>query len=330
MIGKCPICKLDCELEPQGVDAEVKCRRCGKFVALSASTDLWTRTFGRVPGFLAAKGADPRDTTKVGQLLAPYLSIYVRDHTERGGGPVGVDIGTASKLEELAETYANTPVSLKAEKLLRLLEKRTSFPGQPVEFSAPIDYPAVHAIRAEEASYYLRALEQAGLIDVPALTVLSRSHDATLEVDATITLSGWERLGYGGSASRMGFVAMSFAPELDGVFSGAIEPAIRAAGYEPVRVDKIHHNEKICDRIIVEIRRARFVVADVTMQRPGVYFEAGFAMALGLPVIWCCRKDDIANVHFDTRQYNHIVWEKPAELHQQLLHRIHATIGALR
>ena len=123
---------------------------------------------------------------------------------------------------------------------------------------------------------------------------------------------------------------MSFDPALNSAFSEAIEPAIREAGYEPLRVDRVHHNEKICDRIVAEIRRARFVVADVTMQRQGVYFEAGFAMALGLPVIWSCRKDDLKNVHFDTRQYNHIVWGQPPDLKQQLRDRIRATIGAAR
>ena len=57
-----------------------------------------------------------------------------------------------------------------------------------------------------------------------------------------------------------------------------------------------------------------------------MYFEAGFAMGLGRPVIWTCRKDDIDNAHFDTRQYNHIVWENEKELYEKLKNRIEATI----
>lgn len=48
-----------------------------------------------------------------------------------------------------------------------------------------------------------------------------------------------------------------------------------------VRVDFVEHNEKICGKIVTEIRTCQFLVADVTLQRPGVYFEAGFAMGLG-------------------------------------------------
>ena len=61
--------------------------------------------------------------------------------------------------------------------------------------------------------------------------------------------------------------------------------------------------------------------------RQGVYFEAGCAMGLARPVIWLCRDDDFANVHFDTRQYNHIVWTTPEHLRRSLNDRIQATIG---
>ena len=98
------------------------------------------------------------------------------------------------------------------------------------------------------------------------------------------------------------------------------------AGYDPIRADIIEHNEKICDRILSEIRRSGLLVADFTGNRGGVYFEAGFAMGMGIPVIWTCRSDDMDSVHFDTRQYNHIVWENISDLKTQLVNRIVATL----
>jgi len=95
---------------------------------------------------------------------------------------------------------------------------------------------------------------------------------------------------------------------------------------DPCRLDREEHNDRIDDRIMLEIRRAQFTVADVTRQRPGVYFEAGFAIGLGRPVIWTCREDDLENVHFDTRQYNHVVWSSPADLREKLATRVRATI----
>lgn len=76
-----------------------------------------------------------------------------------------------------------------------------------------------------------------------------------------------------------------------------------------------------------EIKNSKFMVADVTEQQQGVYFEAGYALGLSIPVLWSCRKDDLKNVHFDTRQYNHILWENENDLKDQLFHFICAIIG---
>ena len=69
------------------------------------------------------------------------------------------------------------------------------------------------------------------------------------------------------------------------------------------------------------------LVADFTGQRAGVYFEAGFALGLGLPVIWTCNEEDKDALHFDTRQFNHILWTCEADLFQKLKRRIEATIS---
>jgi hypothetical protein len=48
---------------------------------------------------------------------------------------------------------------------------------------------------------------------------------------------------------------------------------------------------------------------------------------MGRPVIWTCRKDrEATDMHFDTRQYNHILWSDAADLSEQLYFRIVATI----
>lgn len=64
-----------------------------------------------------------------------------------------------------------------------------------------------------------------------------------------------------------------------------------------------------------------------TEARGGVYYEAGFAHGLGIEVIFTCKENALENVHFDTRQHNHIVWKKPEELRQGLAKRISARIG---
>ena len=131
--------------------------------------------------------------------------------------------------------------------------------------------------------------------------------------------------------SAQAFVAMWFGAQTENAYVEGIEPALRAAGYKSVRIDKKEHNNKIDDEIIAEIRRSRFLIADFTCEprnvRGGVYYEAGFAQGLGLPVIWTCKNTSLSDLHFDTRQYSHIVWQTPADLFVQLKNRIGATIG---
>lgn len=138
--------------------------------------------------------------------------------------------------------------------------------------------------------------------------------------------------------SRQAFVAMWFDDSMNEAAS-AIEEAVRDAGYEPLIISNKEHNGDINDAIISEIRRSRFVVADFTcgtvgadqdktgVPRGGVYFEAGFAKGLGLEVIWSCRKDCMAFVHFDTNHISHVVWADPTDLRERLTRRIGAIMG---
>lgn len=149
-----------------------------------------------------------------------------------------------------------------------------------------------------------------------------------------LTPKGFEELErvQGSTAdSANAFVAMWFDASMDEAYEKGIEPAIRRAGYVPIRIDKKEHNNKIDDEIIADIKRSRFIVAEFTcatvtdgegeahaLPRGGVYFEAGFAYGLGLPVVWICREDHMGLVHFDTNHFAHILWQTPAELEERL------------
>lgn len=140
-----------------------------------------------------------------------------------------------------------------------------------------------------------------------------------------------EQLDAVGVRSQQAFVAMWFDELTVAAYEEGLAPAIREAGYEPLRIDRKEHNNKIDDEIIAAIRRSRFVVADFTEgekgARGGVYYEAGYAHGLGIPVIFTCQRDVIEKVHLDTRQYNHIDWKDPQDLQKRLVQRISATIG---
>jgi nucleoside 2-deoxyribosyltransferase len=80
------------------------------------------------------------------------------------------------------------------------------------------------------------------------------------------------------------FVVMSFRKESDDTY-GTIERVCRDYRFEPDRTDKNATTDRIYNRIVQGIRRAAFVVADVTFGCVNVYYELGFAEALGKDVI---------------------------------------------
>lgn len=151
-----------------------------------------------------------------------------------------------------------------------------------------------------------------------------------LTVDGHIRL---EELGYTISQSSQAFMAMWFAPSMNEAWKLGFEPGIKKAGYNSVRIDQKQHVNKIDDEIIAEIRRSRFMIADFTQDkrgaRGGVYYEAGFAHGLGIPVIFTCREDWLKKIHFDIRQYNCIRWknEDLEKLQKDLANRITAILG---
>ena len=53
----------------------------------------------------------------------------------------------------------------------------------------------------------------------------------------------------------------------------AIKLGIRDAGYNPILIDEVEHNELITPELLSHIRNSRFVVVDLTHQNNGAYFE---------------------------------------------------------
>ena len=150
--------------------------------------------------------------------------------------------------------------------------------------------------------------------------------------NCVITIRGWqeiERLKQVNVASRFGFVAISFRNEFVPLYEQGIAAGIEAAGYEPMIMNRLEHNRRIDDEIIARIKQSRFLVTDFSVNRGGIYFEAGYAMGLGLEVIWLVRETHLDCVHFDNRQYNFITWQEGAweQLAGRLRFRIERTIG---
>jgi nucleoside 2-deoxyribosyltransferase len=261
----------------------------------------------------------PRNENKSAEL-----SAWLRERNLFG---VEIPLLTSTFLKEIIKTLPVYTASEKQNKLLKALEKLTEYPGREVILIPEHDLSLAWAQNETEFNYYLKSLMDRGLVEIS--NAKTRSLDDLL-YPMIITAAGWERLEKivaDTSSKLQAFVAMSFDKELLPIYENSISPAIESVGYRPYRVDSNPHLDRIDSKIIAEIKNSRFMVADVTHQKSGVYYEAGFAHGLGLPVIWSVRHDDLKNVHFDTRQYNHIVWESETDLKDKLRNFILATIG---
>jgi hypothetical protein len=303
----CVVCRTPCNVEPTSSDAHaISCPRCGGFSIT-----------GTAVAVLDGNPLTPRQVANA--------SGWLRERP-------GVTI-TSSDLDALRGIASPTVIE-RAEKLLRQIERRTPRLGAFVEVRFP---PETELGRWLGMSWSLDEAEfQFLLVDVlqRGNYIVYKHHGSGGQrtYKMSITPEGYERLeemNRGTSDSQVGFCAMWFKPSMQSVWLDAIEPAIEGAGYEPKRVDTHEHNNKIDDEIIALIRRSRFVVADCTGNRGGVYFEAGLALGLQRSVFWTCRERRLHRVHFDARQYNFIEWtaDKLPEFKQRLQNRIEATIG---
>lgn len=242
---------------------------------------------------------------------------------------MGIEIPTltSSFLEKVISTLPTYSPLEKQNKLLMAIEVLTTYPGKEVVLLPDYDASLAWAENDKEFEYYIKSLMGRGLIEIA-----NKDHRTLSDplYPMVITAAGWEYLEKKQSdlaSKTQAFVAMSFDEVLLPFYKNAIAPAIESTGYRPYRVDAKPHLERIDAKIIAEIKDSRFIVADVTQQKAGVYYEAGFAHGLGIPVIWCVKHDDLENVHFDTRQYNHIIWQTEDELKEKLKYFILATIG---
>lgn len=131
------------------------------------------------------------------------------------------------------------------------------------------------------------------------------------------------------SKTKKVFIAMSFAENMKEVRKN-IERAVKDSGYVPMLIDVKEHNNQIVPEIYKEIEESSFIVADLTGQRGGVYYEAGYAMAKEKPLILSCKKDKKEKPHFDVAQINTIFWQDEEDLYNRLVNRIKATVGENR
>jgi len=145
-----------------------------------------------------------------------------------------------------------------------------------------------------------------------------------LTISYTLTIKGWqqiEKIQRQNTNNKNVFIAMAFSKGTESI-RAALKKGITNAGFIPVIIDEITHNNQIVPELFKQIRNSKFLVIDVSEPNNGAYYEAGYASGLGKEVIFCCKKttfdDEKKRPHFDVSQKQMIIWEREEELTKML------------
>jgi hypothetical protein len=122
------------------------------------------------------------------------------------------------------------------------------------------------------------------------------------------------------------FVAMPFTEEYEDIYQFGIYAAVRRLGYVCEKVDESTFTGNIVDRITEGIRGAEFIIADLSLERPNVYLEVGFAWGLQKPVILIAREGQ--RLHFDLSHHKCLFYKTIGKLSDSLERTIRDMFGA--
>lgn len=130
------------------------------------------------------------------------------------------------------------------------------------------------------------------------------------------------------------FVAMMFSEETRSTYEQVYKSVIQSLNYTAMRIDEKQFNGSIIGEITAEITDAVALIADLTGNRGGVYYEAGIARGLQLcnhpiKLILTCKQNffEHERVHFDVSGDNIVLYEDDDDLKQKLEKRLQAILS---
>ncbi len=305
----CPVCKTVLGSMSIGNSAydrfQVECPNCGRY-QLSRPAELRARPLlADSPEFSAILAHNIRRMQRNNEW--PLVGDKVIERIEKEG-----------RLPDAAE---------QADNLVLWLGETQRYPGgvfRPFNFHHVT--AVIGAFDTRGTRFIIEALREKGLLDADVSTV----PDGWI----TLTFDGWQRyhqLKRQSTSGPRAFMAMQYNdPILDQKIFPKFKNETMAAGFDLVKLTEVSRAGSIDEQLRVEIRRARFLVADLTHDNSGAYWEAGFAEGLGKPVIYTCEKSvfESKGTHFDTNHSHTILWDidDPVKAARDLKATIRATL----
>jgi hypothetical protein len=208
----------------------------------------------------------------------------------------------------LASRMLPAPAEASDNLVVWLADKADGSPGTRLELTylAPELLSTIGVVRSDDIGWIVRSLTSQEILQ--QASGVSGSFNWT----GYLTAKGWNRfeeLRRGRISSNFAFFARKFdSTDLDTVFEQCLRGAVKEIGYElRTATQKAGAIDAVMED---EIRRCRFLVADLSDANDGAYWEAGFAEGLGKPVIYICREG--VRTHFDTNHRQTVQWRLDA------------------
>jgi nucleoside 2-deoxyribosyltransferase len=300
---KCPICLTAGNISTRdyGEQLFVDCPRCGRFKITRTAQHINIKTDY--------------------QRLA--LSHWIRKNQSNNEK---IMLGTQT-LKSIIDKISLPKVSEQANNLILLIGENINTPEEWYKINL---FPLLSIIGAKDYNgieYICIHLKNSGFIDFKGY-----KKDEEINYQFQLTFKGWSRfeeLSNIGSKGTFAFMAMQYKDdEQNIIYEDHFKKAVKDTGFDLRRLDENLKAGLIDNQLRVEIRNCRFLLADLTADNNGAYWEAGYAEGLGKPVIYLCEKQHFDNfkTHFDTNHHTTIIWEK--EDIEQAKEKLKATIRA--
>lgn len=103
------------------------------------------------------------------------------------------------------------------------------------------------------------------------------------------------------------FVVMQFSEEFNVLYQDVIKPVCERYNLSVVRADDIYTSNMIISDIVTKINKSKIVIADITPNNRNVYYEVGYAHAIGKPTILLAEKG--TDLPFDLSPFRVIFYE---------------------
>lgn len=331
---KCPICQEDA-IKFQSTSDEIdiiKCQVCGEF------------GYGK-------RNNEPNLSENDKTILKTYCYRYMKANGIHRPKHI-----TKETKDEIINSI-NPPRTLndKINFIIKDLADSTSFVGETIEIPRPNGHRSYFCKNEDELQNILEEIKQQEYITGNTVSIYDTidTSNGLPPRKIAVTAKGLKYADtlFNRTNSNQCFVAMWFNESTTALYE-TIQKAVTGnpkadrnsiefgANYNIMKIDEKEHINYIPAEIIEEIKKSKFMIADLSGYRGGVYYEAGFADGLGIPVILTCSKEWFEphtdskgktheGVHFDLKQKNILIWEdnKLDEFQKKLVARIEKIVG---